>query len=182
MVRIETERLILRDLEDKDKKDLVILANDLEVTRLLAVVPHPYTSDDAEWFVNHCSEESSKNPRGNYELAIELKDSGELVGVIGLTKVNQLDKKATLGYWLGKNYWRKGIMYEAVYRLMQFAFKDLDLQRIEATASKRNDASKGLIKKIGFTQEGTSKRYHCTKSTGEFLDTNIYGLLKEDFK
>lgn len=181
-MNIETERLILRDLKKEDKKVLPSLVNDLEITQFLAVVPHPYTQEDANWFVDHCVAESKKSPRKNYEIGIELKKSGELIGVVGLTKVNQLDRKATLGYWLSKEYFRKGIMYEAIQELLGFAFEDLNLQRIDISAFTKNDVSIGLIKKIGATFEGVAKRYHCAKSTGKFHDVNLYGLLKEDWR
>jgi [ribosomal protein S5]-alanine N-acetyltransferase len=180
-MRIETERLIIRDLEDKDRVVLPELIGDLEVSKFLAVVPYPYTQKDADWFVNSCQEESKKNPRENYQMGIVLKSTGELVGVVGLTKVNEFNKKGTLGYWLGKKYWRQGIMYEAAQRLVKFAFEELDLQRIDITAFIGNDGSNALIKKLGSTHEGVAKRYHRGKATGEFYDTNSYGLLKENF-
>jgi RimJ/RimL family protein N-acetyltransferase len=180
-MKLNTERLLIRELKKEDIENLFILVNDLDVSQYLAVVPYPYTKKDGEWFVNNCKEESKKNPRENYELAIELKDTKRLIGVIGLTKVNKLDEKATIGYWLGKKYWRKGIMYEAVMEVIRFGFEDLKLQRIEISASTENEASNNLIKKLGAKYEGTARRGHRTKSTGKFHDINNYGLLKEDF-
>ena len=73
-------------------------------------------------------------------------------------------------------------MYEAIQRILKFVFEDLNLQRIDITASVENEASNNLIKKIGSSFEGTAKRYHRTKSTGKYHDSNLYGLLKEDWK
>ncbi len=181
-MKLETKRLILRDLKDEDKKVLAGLVNDLDVTKYLAVVPYPYTKKDADWFVNYCKKEAKKKPRENYELGIELKENKKLIGVIGITKVNRLDKKGTLGYWLGKEYWRQGIMYEASQGLLKFVFEKLELQRIDITASTKNESSNNLIKKLGATLEGTAKRYHCAKSTGKFHNANLYGLLKEAWR
>ncbi|MDO8459767.1 MAG: GNAT family N-acetyltransferase [Nanoarchaeota archaeon] len=103
-MEIKTQKLILRDLVDEDIDLLPSLINDLEVSKLLALVPYPYGKKDAEWFVNHCKEEARKNPRTSYELGIVLKDTSELVGCVGITSVNQWDGKATLGYWLGRKY------------------------------------------------------------------------------
>ena len=181
-MRLETKRLILRDLEDKDVKELLLLVNDLDVSQYLAIVPHPYSLKDAKWFVNHCKEESKKKPRESYELGIELKDKEKIIGIVSITKVDLWDKKATLGYWLGKQYWKNGIMTEAVRKLIEFAFDELKLQRIDVNASTKNKASNSLIKKLGFKYEGMRKRNHRAKSTGKYHDANIYGLLKEDWK
>ncbi len=181
-VRIETERLVLRDLEDRDREVIPDLINDLEVTKYLAVVPHPYTRSDADWFVNKTQEDRKKVPRTNYELGIELKETGTLVGVIGLTSISELDQKATLGYWLGKQNWRKGIMTEAARRIVAYGFEDLGLQRIEVSASTLNEGSNAVIRKVGFEFEGIAKRYHRAKSTGKFHDAKTYGLLKEDWQ
>jgi len=181
-MELQTNRLILRDLEDKDIQALPELINDLEVSRYLALVPYPYNLSDAEWFVNHCKDESTKSPRENYELGIALKDTGELVGCVGLTKVNSWNGTATLGYWLGKNYWRQGIMYEAVQGILDFAFNKLKLQRINVEAAVENEPSNGLIKKLGSTFEGMAKRHTRAKSTGIIHDINCYGLLIEDWK
>lgn len=181
-MEIKTNRLLIRDLQQKDIEVLPRLIDDLEVSRYLAVVPYPYSKKDAEWFVNHCIEEAKKDPRENYELGIVIPNTDELIGVVGLTKVNHWDKKATLGYWLGKEHWRKGYMYEAVQGLLKYAFTELDLQRIDVCAATQNEPSNGLIKKLGATFEGVAKREHRTKSTKEFVDVNKYGLLKEDWK
>jgi len=177
-----TKRLKLRELTDLDKQSLPLLVNDLEVSKYLAVVPYPYTDRDSEWFVEHCKEESQKDPRENYELGIELLETKQLIGMVGLTKVNKWDEKATLGYWLGKQYWRKGYMGEAVQTMLKYAFTDLGLQRIDVCAAIQNEASNGLIKKIGSTFEGVAIRDHKTKSSKIFVDVNKYGLLKENWK
>ena len=181
-MEIKSTRLILRDLEEKDIDSLPALINDLNVSQYLAVVPFPYEEKDAKWFVNHCKENAAKEPREGYELGIELQSTGELVGCVSIGHVNAWDGKATLGYWLGKKFWRNKIMYEATQAILEFAFNKLGLQRIDVTAAVENDASNGLIKKLGFTFEGTAKRYHRAKSTGEYHDTNLYGLLKEDWE
>ena len=181
-MELKTNRLILRDLKEADKKVLPSLVNDLDVSRYLAVVPFPYTQKDADWFVEHCKEEYKKKPRENYELGIELQETRELVGVIGLTDVNTWNNRATLGYWLAKNYWRRGYMYEALQGLLQYAFTKLNLNRIDISADIRNEASNNLIKKIGSTFEGVARKHTRIKSTGEVCDTNMYGLLKENWK
>jgi len=181
-IRIETERLILRDLEDRDREVLPILMNDLDVTRYLAVVPHPYTRSDADWFIDKTLKNQQMVPRTDYVFGIELREAEDLVGAVGLHHISELDQKATLGYWLGKKYWRNGIMAEAAKKAVDYGFKKLGLQRIEVTASTLNQGSNAVIRKLGFEFEGTAKRYYRAKSTGDFHDANQYSLLKENWK
>lgn len=181
-MELVTKRLRLRELNDSDKTTLPLLVNDLEVSQYLAVVPYPYTSTDAEWFVEHCKEGTQKTPRESYELGIELLETNQLIGMVGLSKVNRWDGKATLGYWLGKQHWRRGYMSEAVQAILKYAFTDLGLQRIDVCAAVQNEASNGLIRKLGSTFEGVAKRDHRTKSSKIFVDVNKYGLLKENWR
>jgi len=177
-MKLTTERLTLRDLESKDAKEMVPLINTLDVSRHLLLVPYPYSSKDAKKFIKYCKKEAKKKPRETYELGIFLKESKKLIGVIGLTKVDKWTKAAVIGFWLGKKYHRKGYMIEACKKVIKFAFDKLKLQRIDTNAFVKNKASNNLIKKLGFTFEGTRKRYVRAKSTGKFHDVNMYGLLK----
>ena len=181
-MKLETERLILRDLEETDLKNLVNEADNLEVSKYLALVPNPYDEKDGEWFINHCKEESKKEPRENYELAITLKENNNLIGIIGLTKVDEFNGTATIGYWLGQNHWKKGIMSEAVKRIIEFAFSELNLRRIDIEGYTENEGTHAIIKKFGFKEEGLRKEFTKAKSTGKLHDIIQYGLLKKDWE
>ncbi len=178
-MELKTKRLILRELNNKDLTKLVKLANNLNVSQYLEKMPYPYAEKDGKWFINKCKKDSKKEPRENYGLVIEYE--GNLVGIIGLGEVDDFHGTATLGYWLGEEFWRNGIMFESVVEIIRFAFEDLNLRRIDVEAYTGNDGSNGLIKKLGFEYEGMRKQYKRTKSTGKIVDTNIYGLLKEDW-
>jgi RimJ/RimL family protein N-acetyltransferase len=175
-MELKTERLKLRELNDQDLPELVKLADNLNVSKYLTQVPHPYSKNDGEWFINKSKEDSKKEPRENYNFAIDF--NGKFVGIIGFVRVNEFDGTATLGYWLGEEYWRNGYMYEAAVEMIRFAFEDLKLRRINVDVDTYNIGSNGLIKKLGFEYEGMRKQYHKKKSTGELSDTNVYGMLK----
>jgi len=74
MIRIETERLILRDLQKEDAHYIAERIAPLEVSQFLAVVPHPYNLPDAKTFLTHVVEEQAKTPRVSYELAVTMKN------------------------------------------------------------------------------------------------------------
>ncbi len=71
-------------------------------------------------------------------------------------------------------------MTEAAKRAIEFGFNDLNLVRINVSAAVENEGSNATIKKLGFAFEGTKRKGIRTRSTGEWRDTNFYGLLKED--
>ena len=180
-MNLTTDRLVIREYEKSDASDLIEHINDLEVTKFLLLVPHPYTDKDASWWINRCLENARRKPRTDYDFCIELKSEKKLVGGIGLTKIDSFQGKAEIGFWLGKKYWRQGLMTEAINSVLEFAFNKLFLRRIDWNAFAENEASNTLAKKMGFTLEGTRRKAVRSKATGIVHDDNAYGLLKDEW-
>lgn len=181
-MRLKTDRLILRDIRVEDLDDLISGLNNINVSGRLARVPYPYTIKDAKWWISKCEEEAKKKPRTEYNFFIELTEESRLIGSADFADVNKFNGTATLGYWLNQNYWRRGIMQEAVTRVIDYGFNSIKLRRINVSAFVDNDGSNGLIKKLGFNYEGMRKAFHRSMSDGKLHDENIYGLLKKDWK
>lgn len=103
-----------------------------------------------------------------------------LVGGIGLTNVRRgVAQMATLGYWVGMPYARRGYTSDATRLVVDFAFKALGLHRIEAACLPHNTASRGLLEKVGFRQEGYARSY--LRIDGEWRDHVLYAILREDW-
>ena len=100
--------------------------------------------------------------------------NGNVVGGIGLNNIEK--HKAEIGYWLGKEYWDKGIMTEVVKLVTNFGFKRLKLRRIYAYIFIRNKASIRILKKNGYKCEGLLKKHHLKK--GKFIDVLLYAKVK----
>ncbi|MFH1916968.1 MAG: GNAT family protein [Nanoarchaeota archaeon] len=181
-MEIKTNRLILRDLRMSDAKSIAKHANNLNVTKNLLVVPHPYRLSDARSFLSRNLRKLKKKTRESYSLGITFKGADEVIGIVTITDVDAFHRTATLGYWLSEEYWRKGIMSEAARAIIDFAFKKLKLRRINVSAFTGNPASNGLIRKLGFTHEGTSRKKVRSKATGIIHDEHDYGLLREEWK
>ncbi|MBN2052384.1 GNAT family N-acetyltransferase [Candidatus Woesearchaeota archaeon] len=181
-MKLTTNRLVIRDYEKRDIPSLIENINNLEVSKNLLLVPHPYTLKDAQWWINHCAEEMKKKPRTTYDFALELKSEKKLVGGIALNKVDDFNGTAEIGYWLGQSYWRKGFVSEAVKEIVNFGFEKLKLRRIDVCAWTKNIASNELIKKTGFVYEGMRRQAARSKATGSIHDLYIYGLLKEEWE
>ncbi|MEK6894152.1 MAG: GNAT family protein [Nanoarchaeota archaeon] len=180
-MKIETERLILRDLKKTDIKDLHKNVNDKQIAKSIPVIKYPYIRKYAVDFVNSCIKESGKKQRAKYEFCICLKSDNKLIGMIGISKVDRFHGTCTIGYWIGKDYRRQGIMSEALDRVIKFVFKTLKLRRIDITALGDNTASNELIKKKGFIYEGTRKECVRDWATKRLHDRIDYGILKKNW-
>ena len=139
MMKIETERLVLKKLVDADKERLVSLIGDFRVSKTLSNVPYPYTLDDAdEWLKIVDNEE--------FNLNIFLNDN--LIGGVGLTLAE--DDFWELGYWLGVEYWGQGYATESVRGLLSYAETNTPCEKFKANVYKENVASAKVLEKNGF--------------------------------
>ncbi len=172
-MKLETKRLLLSPIVESDKERLVELLNDRLVTSTTSGIPSPYTLESAEAFLKNVEE---KKEQGDVQLAIRLKETGELIGGIGLhAELNH--RRAMAGYWLTPAYWGKGIMTEALKRMIDYGFSEMDLIRIEAHHMSHNAASGKVMEKAGMEKEGHF-RSHIIKD-GEILDSVHYAIIKE---
>lgn len=162
--KLETKRILLRELKTSGAKDIVRNANNLEVSKNLATLPYPYKLKDARGWIKKCSKKTKEKLRNDYTFAIELKSERKFIGAIGLHNIDKFQGTAEIGYWLGQNYWRQGIMYEAAKKVLDFAFRNLKLRRINISAFSDNQAPNGLIKKLGFKYEEYEKKKYSFKS------------------
>jgi ribosomal-protein-alanine N-acetyltransferase len=172
-VTLQTDRLILRPYSEADIPELLPLVGARDVAATTLRIAHPYTQQDAEAFL-----ELARDPDKIW-LAIILRADGRQIGGIGL-RVDQQQKHAELGYWLGVSYWGKGYATEAARAMVRYGFEDLGLHRIFATHFKHNEASGRILRKLGMRYEGC-QREHLLK-WGQFVDSEMYGLLRQEWE
>ncbi len=180
-MKIETERLILRPLTEKDIPSLVKNINNLEISKWLSVVPYPYTEADAEWFVNHCKENEKEKPKKSYNFSIQLKGGQGVIGGLGLSSVNEKGGIADIGYWLGQDYWRQGIISEANTALLDYAFNVLKLKKIKISLFEGNQGSEGMAKHLRAKLEGFADKKVTCKATGKQHREKVYWVHREDW-
>jgi [ribosomal protein S5]-alanine N-acetyltransferase len=114
-----------------------------------------------------------------YNLLIFDRESEALVGGLGLSNVRRgVAQSAMLGYWIGLPYARRGFVAGAVDILLDFSFDVLKLHRIEAACLPDNVASRSLLEKLGFSQEGYAREY--LRINGAWRDHVLYAMLAED--
>lgn len=179
-MRIETDRLILRNVKKGDEESVRKNINNLKISKWLLVVPYPYKRKDADWWINHCLKKQKKKSEKDYNFGITIKPSSEVIGGIGI-KLKDCGV-AEIGYWLGEKYWKKGYGYEAARAVVNFGFKKMKARKISIPIFRENPASNALARKLGAKLEGILRKQAICKATGKIHDENVYGLLKEEWK
>ena len=114
-----------------------------------------------------------------YVFFVLRKSDDALLGGCTLSNVRRgVTQCCTLGYWIGARFARQGYMSAAVKALLPFIFKTLGLHRIEAACLTDNEASKSLLTRTGFAQEGVARRYLLIN--GRWADHLLFALLQEE--
>ena len=170
--RIEGDGFTLRPWCDDDADNLVFHANDAQVAHSLGErFPHPYTLDDAHYFISHALHLSSEKT-----YAIEI--NGVASGGIGVHPGEGVERhSAELGYWLGRAYWGDGIATAAVLALIPHALRELGLYRLQARVFDDNRASMRVLERCGFVHEAVLRR--LVVKHGRLLDMHIYAITRD---
>ena len=169
---IETDRLMLRPFALKDATDVQRMAGDQRVSDMTEAIPFPYEDGMAEqWISTHARAWSERSAA---TFAVCLRNSNKLVGCTGL-EIQSRHNRAAMGYWIGYEYWKQGICTEAALKLIDFGFKELKLNRIEAIHLLRNPASGHVMRNLGMRHEGTFRDY--VMKNGSYEDVEQYAIL-----
>ncbi len=174
-IRIETDRLILRQCSMDDIDDMVEGLNNINVTKWLAGVPYPYTAKDADSFVK----ETINNNLFNF--SIVLKSENKVIGGTQLTNISFADGVAGGGIWINEKYQGHCYGSEAFGAKIQYAFEVLGLRRLENGYFKGNERSHKMQLRFGYKDEGIRRRRFISKATGRIEDEYITGLLKDEW-
>ena len=151
-VRLETDRLILRQFKIEDAESMYHnWASDPEVTRFLTWPTHSDVSV-SKWVLQDWI--SRYADPAFYNWGIELKATGELVGNISVVKVSEHVDGADIGYCMGKSWWGQGIMPEVLGEVIAFLFDEVGVNRVAATHDVNNPKSGRVMEKAGMKQEG----------------------------
>ena len=150
-VQLETENLILKPIDMSDKEFIFKMFSDSDVTRFL-VDEEPFTKiEEAERLINIYT---VPEPRIQHRWVIIRKSDTTLIGTCGYHIWIKKDNVSEIGYDLGREYWGKGYMSEALPRAIKMGFEDMGLNRIQAFVHLQNTKSVNLLLRLGFTQEG----------------------------
>ena len=177
---------VFRLLDWTDVDRLTKFLNNLYVARNLKRVPFPYSPEAAAEFVRMLSEQQLDLPAmTGVEVAGKsvwaIHQEGLLVGTLGLTPGMGAEQgDFSLGYWLGNEYWGRGLATQAVALACRWAFQVAGARRISASVFAWNPASIRVLEKNGFQFEGC--RRQAIVRLGQECDLMNYGLLAAEFR
>jgi ribosomal-protein-alanine N-acetyltransferase len=164
------------DIEPGDKAAYLEHLQEKEIYDRTLAIPYPYTEEAADWWIQHVAEETKAQGR-SVNWAIRRSD-GYLIGGIGHHElVVGKTHKAEIGYWLAKPYWGRGIMTDAVRRVSDFSFRELQLIRLTAHVFAFNTASARVLEKAGYQLEGRLRLHY--KKNGRLGDGLLYAKLAD---
>ncbi|MCX3264766.1 GNAT family N-acetyltransferase [Pedobacter agri] len=170
---LETERLILREHALADADALFAMRTNETVMKYIDR-ERPRDLLEIKTFISTFNEGFENGD--NLAWVIALKENpNQMIGSIGYWRTDYANHRAEIGYMLHPDYWRKGIISEALKRTIDFGFEDMNLHTIKANINVENDASRQMLIKHGFIREAHFKQDYYFR--GQFLDSEIYGLI-----
>ncbi len=170
------DHVSLSQIRETDIDDLIQQISDKDVLENTLAIPWPYTIEHArEWVETVEKERQSNGMLMNYAIRWD----GKLAGGIGLfgKHMNPFnDATDEVGYWLGKDFRRRGIMTKCLSTIVDEAFDTLPIARLQAMIFEYNTHSQQLVEKVGFKFEGRLKNYY--RKNGQVFDCMSYAITR----
>jgi len=175
---LETPRLLLREHNYIDAEILFTMRTDENIMRYIDR-QRPKDIQDIRNFISAFTEDC----RAGKSIAwvIALKEQPDfMIGSIGYWRSDLANHRAEVGYMLQPDFWRRGIISEALEHVIDFGFEQINLHTIQANINPGNEASRQMLLKHGFLKEAYFREDYYFN--GKFLDSEIYGLINPQHK
>ncbi|MCR8644602.1 GNAT family N-acetyltransferase [Paenibacillus sp. N1-5-1-14] len=174
---LKSDKLVLKKVEESHLDDVFAIYDNDNVFEYCGIIPK-HNKATVKSMIGHF--ERDYNKRSSVKWGIfQQEDPGRLVGIIEAMEFNQKVNSVTIGYFLVEKSWGQGIATEAVRILVDFLFRDVGVNRIQAEVMPANDGSKKVLLKNGFSYEGTLRQATLWSGKG-VVDLEIYSLLQGD--
>jgi RimJ/RimL family protein N-acetyltransferase len=176
---LNSKRLLIRNFKDSDLESFLLYRNIPEVAQYQGWAV-PYPREQAIKLIDQVKDMHAPKAGHWLQLALELRESGEMIGDLGV-RVNEQDaRQAVIGFTVAPAHWRKGYAVEAISSLLGFLFDDLDLHRVSADCDVENVGSWRTLERAGFRREA-----HFVESFpmgGRYGSEYYYGMLQREWR
>jgi [ribosomal protein S5]-alanine N-acetyltransferase len=174
---LQGERVALRWMTTRDADALYAIFSDPEVVRYWSTLPMTRKAE-ARALLRDIREEHADGHL--HEWGLVQRENDRVIGTCTLFHIDRGNRRAEVGFALGRPWWGQGLMREGLGVLLDFAFGELALRRVEADVDPRNRLSAELLERLGFRREGLLReRWNVG---GELQDAAFYGLLAREFR
>lgn len=171
-----TFQLRLLQREDAERLFEIIHNNRAYLRQWLPWVDSTLTIGDSRSFIEDSLAQYSQGE--NVVAAIWCEN--KIVGCIGLNNINVMHHKAEIGYWISRSHQGKGIITRACRQLINYAFDELKINRIEILVAEKNHRSRSVAERLHFTHEGILHEYYRQHQT--FLNMVLYAMIRKNWK
>jgi ribosomal-protein-serine acetyltransferase len=178
MVELKVDsQIVLKEIELSDAEDIFkIIDSDRENLRIwLSFVDSTKEIEDTKDFI-----------RSILFLPGDIRDfvaviiyNEQKIGLIGFKLTDFVNKKTEIGYWISKEFENKGIVTKSVVKMIDYAFNNLELNRIQIKCGIGNEKSSKIPKKLNFKFEGIERSAELLN--GKFIDAEVYSILKDEW-
>ncbi|HET9913088.1 MAG TPA: GNAT family protein [Anaerolineales bacterium] len=177
-MKLETERLILRDFVEGDWQAVLAYQSDPLYLRYNHWTER--TPETVQEFVGWFLDQQVQQPRIKYQLAILLKSTNQLIGNCGVRMDAASSVEANIGYELSSRHWNQGYATEAAHAVVDFGVRHFGVHRIWADCIAENAGSVHVLEKLGMQLEGRLRENRYFK--GRWWDTLIYAILANEWE
>ncbi|MFN8222655.1 MAG: GNAT family protein [Gaiellales bacterium] len=174
---LETERLVLREVTETDADALFQIHSDPETMRYWSGPPWRDRSKATE-LLARAAQGYAEQARIRWGYTRRGDDT--LIGVANLHAIDAQSRRGELGYILHRAHWGHGYNHEALTRIVDWAFAELGLHRLEAELDPRNEGSARAVERLGFVREGLLRERWIVE--GEVSDSLMVGLLRAEWR
>ena len=174
---IETDRLFIRQFKPEDAQDVYECCNDYDVVKTTLGMPWPYTEQDAQNFIEYTINSAKENKSHEYAICFK-ENPNKIIGCVALVGIKEKPKRAEIGYWVGKKYWKQGIATEAAKAMLEYGFKNLGLHSVIARYFDINPASGRVMEKCGMKYVGTIRDHEFRFD--RYYNVGYYEMLETD--
>ncbi|MBR5751943.1 MAG: GNAT family N-acetyltransferase [Clostridia bacterium] len=176
MPEIETESLLLRRMEMRDAQDMYEYSRDPLVAKHVLWDAHTSVSDTKSYLRYMLRKYRAGEPSS---WCIVEKSTGKVVGTIGYMWYQKDNSACEVGYSLARRCWNRGYMTQALNAVLDYTFRELGINRVEAQHETDNGASGAVMRKCGMTKEGTLRSRLYNK--GRYVDVDLYSILRKEY-
>ena len=175
---LETPRLILRQFTDNDLEPFLAYRSDPEVARYQGWI-EPYTREMAKEFIREMKDRQPGEPGKWFQWAIELRSSGQMIGDCAFYLLERDTRQAEIGVTLSRTHQGQGYAREAILRLLEYLFGELELHRVCANCDPENAPAWHILERMGFRREA-----HFTENLwfkGRYASEYWYAMLRREW-